>query len=977
MANSATFNLIFDASVKGAEAGFKALSNSAVKASQRIVASMNNIEKSVGQGLTKAIKMPLNALGSIATGTLKVLKGAVLGAGAAFIASAYKGIDAANELNDAVSLVNATFGEDAEIMHEWAKSSASAYGIARVEAEKYFSSVGAYFKNAGVSSDQSSIIAMNMTGKAGELARAYGTTSEKAFEALTKGIETGSKKSLMQFGVVLSEDAYNAELLAEGINKTYNELSAEDQLIIRYNTVMSQLGDVTGATANEFATWEGAVAGLISNAKDALASFGLILQHYLLPVVQLLAKVMQSLSASFSNMLANLGIEVGGGASAEIEDYSAAIEGLGDATEDAGKKAKKGTKNLLGIDKLNVLTEDNGSGTGAIKAATNTVKAVNLLNDAPTGGLKSLKEMLDEFLQRDWKADGVKVGEGINKITNALGGIGTWLKENHLGSKIGDFVNGLTEARVWENATKNLVTLCSGLLTTIGDFFSTANMLEIGKQAIGGLVTGLEENKEDIAEALKNILNGIGDLFIGLFNPKEMGKLGENLADVVNDVADSGAISKVAQALTTIALGIISFLTNFFMNVDWLNLAGEILKGIGNAIKENPEAVLEGLAAWLAWSSVKHLFTGLSGIGKGIGSSIAGGINETTVAGGVLAVAIAGVTAIIATGIEGLKDYIQSIKEIEEERQAIEDAVTKYQGQVREGAMSVSYEDEIHAVTEAAFAYTEGVEKFNAAKDKIESRFTGDVLKKDIPAMNDVRDSLKEMADAAERAGQSGPALDSLYAAIKEFDEVDLSEGIGLGLVTGSSQTELNEGWSKLEKAISEAVKVSKDMNETAIKYDEVAGNAASSSEAFAEKEEKLANKEVADFMKKFTEEQLTNFGKTLDKVNNESLTPFLETAGKLIQLKWDGQLVDNDALQSNLDVAVGKVQQAAKDIDTAIANASNLRNFEAVLDSTQTIKVDTSGKIGVSVDAKAHIDSSELNTWYTELQNNSKYSRG
>lgn len=210
MANSATFNLIFDASVKGAEAGFKALSNSAVKASQRIVASMNSIEKSVGQGLTKAIKTPLNALGSITSGTLKVLKGAVLGAGAAFIASAYKGIDAANELNDAVSLVNATFGEDAERMHEWAKSSASAYGIARVEAEKYFSSVGAYFKNAGVSSDQSSIIAMNMTGKAGELARAYGTTSEKAFEALTKGVETGSKKSLMQFGVVLSEDAYNA-----------------------------------------------------------------------------------------------------------------------------------------------------------------------------------------------------------------------------------------------------------------------------------------------------------------------------------------------------------------------------------------------------------------------------------------------------------------------------------------------------------------------------------------------------------------------------------------------------------------------------------------------------------------------------------------------------------------------------------------------------------------------------------------------
>lgn len=965
MANSATFNLIFDASVKGAEAGFKALSNSAVKASQRIVASMNNIEKSVGQGLTKAIKMPLNALGSIASGTLKVLKGAVLGAGAAFIASAYKGIDAANELNDAVGLVNSTFGENAEEMHEWAKSSASAYGIARIEAEKYFSSVGAYLKNAGVSSDQSSIIAMNMTGKAGELSRAYGVSSEKAFEALTKGIETGSKKSLMQFGVVLSEDAYNAELLAEGINKTYNELSAEDQLIVRYNTVMSQLGDVTGATANEFATWEGAVAGLVSNTKDALASFGLILQHYLLPVIQLLAKVMQALSASFSNMLANLGIEVGGGASTEIEDYSAAIEGLGDATEEAGKKAKKGTKNLLGIDKLNVLTEDNGSGTGVIKAVTNTVKAVNLLNDAPTGGLKSLKEMLDEFLQRDWKADGIKVGEGINKITNALGGIGTWLKENHLGSKIGDFVNGLTEAKVWENATKNLVTLCSGILTTIGDFFSTANMLEIGKQAIGGLVTGLEENKEDIAEALKNILNGIGDLFIGLFDPKEMGKLGENLADVVNDVADSGAISKVAQALTTIALGIISFLTNFFMNVDWLNLAGEILKGIGNAIKENPEAVLTGLAAWLAWSSVKHLFTGLSGIGKGIGGSIADGINETTVAGGVLAVAVAGVTAIIATGVEGLKGYIASIKELEKSTDSMEYYIEDYKGMNQD--LKITAEADLNDANSRIVSLTSQLGTLNKQLNNSEIDATEYAKKYGFLAQS-----------LAEAYNVYGLDTGALLKSAQELQQMDLDELTAyfrdeeeVNQITATEQ----EIWGMLTKA-------AKDWDESykmaLSKSDEALVSVNDGAEKAGDAAIKVGEKttDLAKVAKELADVDLPAFKKNLEELRTP-LDDFISRVQTIVDLKWDGQLVDNDALQANLDIAVGKVQQAAKDIDAAIANASNLRNFEAVLDSTQTIKVDTSGKIGVSVDAKAHIDSSELNTWYTELQNNNKYSRG
>ena len=990
-----------------------------IEATINAAKKLANIMKSVGSAILSAAKqagklaLSLAKGPSLGSGMLKKALGVagIVGIGALFKQAS----SAANDLTDSVGMVNAAFGENSKSMHDWADNQAIYYNVSRLSAEKYFGELGEYLKNANVDTDAAATIAKNMVAKAGEVGRAYaGMSSDQAMNIMQNVLAGGRvKQQGSKIGLKLDDDAYQAELLAEGINAVYKDLSASEQMIIRYNTVMRQLGDTTGSTADGFMSWEGAVANLTANVKDALSSFGLIIQHYLLPVVQLLNTVMAAVADALRGLLGTLGIDLPQASTAA----ASAIEGVGDAATDAGKNASTG---LAGFDKLNNLSESKGKGAGGLnaKAVSGTIKPLDQLTDKLGDAKTKLQELLDKIKKLDYKALGKKIAQMFN---NGVTKLKTWLKklgQFDVGTKLGDIFNGFLGDFDANSLGDLLGTAFGNMQTTITNFLSTLEADKLGERIadliigfdlptnlgklgtnVGLLITKIAQtinsmlggekgdevrqnikdgiinalqnaitniDADEVGQAIGNLAKTIGTAMSAL--AKGMRGLGTKLGETMNSAIESGGVSELAQGFSELVLSALVECINFITTTDWLSLAGEILKGVGTAleetIKSDPGVLLKGVGLWLTWEGVKHLFTGLKTVGTGIGGEIAGGISKTTAAGGVLAVAVAGVTAIISDGISQLKEYINSIQEIEESRQAIEDAVTSYKGQVREGAMDVSYEDEIKAVNEAVTGYSDAVTKFNDAKSKIDSRITGDVLKKDIPDMNAVRDSLQQMAEAAERAGQSGPALDSLYSAIKEFDKVDLSEGIGLGLVTGSSQTELNEGWGKLEKAVAAAVKVSKDMNETAIKYDEVGGKAADAAETLAEKEEKLSNKEVADFMKKFTTEELTNFGNKLESVNKEQLSPFLEQAGKLLQLKWDGQLVDNSALQSNLDIAVGKVQKAAKDIDDAIANSTNLRNFEATLSSTQTIKVDSSGTMNFKFDVTTKPDKDAFNSW-------------
>lgn len=990
------YKIKFDADASGAKKGFSELANSANKAASKITNAMNSIEKSVMSGFSTALKAPGKALMGMASGFTKVLKGVLIGGGAALVGAAYKGIEAANDLNDAIAITDAAYGENAAEMHEWAKESASAYGLARTQAEKYFGSIGEYLKNAGVSSDQSAIMARNMAAKSGELSRAYGVSSDKAMEQLTKGIQTGEGRGLRQYGVILSEDAYNQELLAEGINKAYSELAAEDQYIVRYNTVMKQLGDVTGATAGEFSNWEGAVAGLVSNTKDALATFGQIVQVYLLPVVQLLAKIMQSVSASLSNLLGTLGIETG--QASAVEDYSDAIEDLGKATQKTGSQAKKASGGLASFDKLNNMTQGSGAGGGATAIKT-SAKAMDLLGKSAKNNIKPLKQWLEEFMNADWESAGTLVGNKINSILDKLKGLGEWLADGDLGTNVGQWLKGLTDTGVWRNAGETVITLADGLITTIGETFKNAPMQDIGSQMIGGIVTGLQEHGDHIGEELSNILRGAADWIIGFFDPDEMAKLGVSLANVFNKLGESGAqgeasaISKIAEALTTLILGIVSFITNFVSTLDWGNLAFEILKGIGEAIKNNPTPFFEGLVIILAWNIAKQTIgTAVTALGSDIGSAMGSGAG--------LAFKSVLLAAIVAfkEGAE-LKQQIKETKEIWE---GAAHEITSYEA----SAENITYTGEISESTAGKLdqfseKLTTAWDRYHDAMAGLTHNAAGDIdleNNRNLQNMKAANEYIGDIVKAADEYGFKSDKVQEMadaYAAFKGLDLTYASEFAGheLWAITGSKKEELQEGAALLGTSGIALEQFVSDMNEFVTSGNNPVDQYNASLDSLVDVSKKDVQPELDEDKTKMSDFALsagdaalavgvlgnTDIPKLTEELRNsvEPLDNFLERMNKISELKHEGKFIDIEALQTNMNEAYRIVDDAVKKIDKAIADSTNLKNFETTLSSTQTIKVDTSGKFGVTVDAKAHIDSSELVSWYDEFTMGNKNSRG
>ena len=818
-------------------------------------------------------------------------------------------------------------------------------------------------------------MAMNMAAKAGEIASVYGGTNDKVFENIRKAIEKegpGGNTSLSAYGVVMNKAAYNTELLREGISATYDELSSSEKLIVRYNTAMEQLGAVSGATAGEFTTWEGALAGITNNAKDALASFGAILQNYLLPLVQVLARIMQSLSFSLSNLLQTLGVET---ATASIEDYSDAIADLGTSTEDASEKASKASKGLASFDKINNLTS--GSGSGEIAGMSKRIKATNKLSDASKKGVKPIQELLSEFMNADWKAAGKKVGGWVNGIITNFGLLADWLKTGKLGKNLGDFLNGLTESQVWGNTSKTLVSLLTGILTTIGEMFSVTDMMAIGSQIVTGLIDGIEENKDQIITELSNILDGISDFIIGFFDPKNMGKLGSQLGDIVNGVAKNGSISKVAQALTTMLMGIFNFILEFVKTVNWLEVATEILKGIGTAIMENPSIVIEGLGAWFVWNSVKHLFTGLTGIGQGIANGIAAPIKSAGLKGGVVELAVAGLVVAIGTAISSLNDYIESINNLYESAEKSYALLNKTDygavEQVAEDAQTDLFA-RANKAKEAEKIYESAVTEWNSLAATVSER--GFITNSDADAINSITADLNEFAKIAKELGMKDSGyLNEMVENLNAITELDLESGFW-----GSNLTDMQNGFANVQTAVSNAWGVTQEYNasldEAMKRLSEKTVKDKENIDELNKSMEKMQNDELVKYIDKFSKEELKAFNDAID-TSKDHLQGFLDKVTELTNLKWNGDIVDINGLSSNLDTAISLVQSAAKTMNEAIAGATDLKNFEATLSSTQTIKVESNGTMDFKFDITTKPDRDAFNTWMEKYNTSKQYSTG
>lgn len=190
------------------------------------------------------------------------------------------GIDYASDLAEVQNVVDVTFGSATEAINSWSKECLAAYGMNEVSAKRYAGTLGAMLKSSGLAGDAIVDMSKDMVGLAGDMASFYNLDLETAFEKIRSGI-SGETEPLKQLGINMSVANLEAYALSQGITTAYNEMSQAEQVMLRYNYLMSTTTDAQG----DFARTQDSYANQTRLLSESWLEFTGIMAEQLLPVL--------------------------------------------------------------------------------------------------------------------------------------------------------------------------------------------------------------------------------------------------------------------------------------------------------------------------------------------------------------------------------------------------------------------------------------------------------------------------------------------------------------------------------------------------------------------------------------------------------------------------------------------------------------------------------------------------------------------
>lgn len=490
--------------------------------------------------------------------TLKKIGGlvAIAFGTAALVNFARESVKLASDIQEVQNVIDVTFGKGAAQIEEFAQAAAEAYGLSELAAKQYTGTMGAMLKSSGLATSAAQEMSMALTGLAGDVASFYNLDTDTAFEKIRSGI-SGETEPLKQLGINMSVANLEAYALSKGITKSYNAMSQAEQVLLRYNYLLSVTTDAQG----DFARTSGSFANQIRILQLNFDQLRIAVGNALIPIAQAvlpsinaiiagltkLAKVFAQVTALLfgksPEVKATSGIAASAGAAA------AATDKLAESTAGAGSAAKQAEKDMKGVlasfDELNVLanraSDSVGGAGGGLGGAGSDFDIPGF--EAETGGelfgdteispklLKEIEELKDglsriwEVFKESWDINGSGVVEAakraLSSIYDLLKSIGTAFTEAWTGGAGLDFLNAVFAlletilniiadvADAWKTAFDNEgVAFFESILFRLTAMLELINSIGVAFREVWNNGTGVE-----ICETILRILTDINNIF--------------------------------------------------------------------------------------------------------------------------------------------------------------------------------------------------------------------------------------------------------------------------------------------------------------------------------------------------------------------------------------------------------------------------------------------------------------------------------
>lgn len=573
-------------------------------------------------------------------------------------------IDLSSSLTEVQNVVDTTFGKMTSKVDDFAKNSIEQFGMSELAVKQYSSNFQAMGQAMGISSDlvgkanrflneqtkgyvelsnSMADVSLNLTKLTADIASFYDKSQADVAEDL-RAIFTGQVVPLRKYGIDLTQATLKEWALKNGLDADIKSMTQAQKTMLRYQYVMANTIAAQGDFAKTSDTWANQLRILSENFKSLGTIIGGWLINAFKPFVRNLNQVMQYVIAFAETVTNALGsifgwqYEVSAGGVAE--DWADGMEDFSDATGDAAKNAKKLKNNLLGIDELNIISEDKDSKSSGGSAGASKV-------DKTQGGLVQVDTIFKGYESsiKTLEQLGNKVRDTLIGAMDSIEWDSVFEKARNFGTGLADFLNGLLDydgegrtlfgkvAQTLANTLNAIVYAAQSFAETfdfyqfgvniadaINNFFATFDFKAFA-DTLNKWVDGLENTIKGFLDKAdwKTVLKGFYDFFsnleldtisiiVGTVLIKKILRaniIGSALTSVGNKIA-TGIATSVGTAITK-AGGLSGLLT-----LDMAALVGET--GWATAGLLAGGAIIGGIvAAFSGWNFGQFLYEKISG----------------------------------------------------------------------------------------------------------------------------------------------------------------------------------------------------------------------------------------------------------------------------------------------------------------------------------------------------------------------------
>lgn len=489
-------------------------------------------------------------------------------------------IQLGSDLAEVQNVVDVTFGSLSGEVDLFAKNAVTQFGLSELSAKQFTSTMGAMLKSMGFGERAAADMGMSIAGLASDIASFYNLNPEEAFYKIRSGI-SGETEPLKQLGINLSVANLEQYAFTQGINKSYDAMTQQEQALLRYNYLLSVTSDAQGDFARTSDSWANQTRILSEQFNSLKASIGQGLISAFTPVIQVINTVLaglQKLATAFQQVMALL---FGGGVKKAVsgvaDEYSQAAGGAADLAENtaaAGKAAEEVQKQLAPFDELTILQDNksnSGGGGGSSGGGGLAIEPLTFgsepIEDTISPQIKAIVDKILYLIEPLRNIDFEPLKASLANLGGAFG---------NLGATIGDalewaWFNILVPLATWviEDLAPATVNLFASALDLLNDVLEVLqplgqwlwdNFLQPIAEWTGGMIV-------DVLTDVSNCLKKIGDWV------KDHKEAVENIAIVIASFAAAwelvnaailvwNAISGLATALTTGFGAAVAFLTS-------------------------------------------------------------------------------------------------------------------------------------------------------------------------------------------------------------------------------------------------------------------------------------------------------------------------------------------------------------------------------------------------------------------------------